>query len=136
MRSLYRAVPTITLAVCAASVLQGCGSSDETKAVGKRLAGFQKIVAVMQSKPEGKYSANEVPAEIRPRGLVSVYVDGRGSCALEFVSNTAIDLNPAFVYIGFDAPDQEAAARQICGKAALVYRSAFEESGWHRATGP
>ncbi len=130
---LCRATATIALGVLAAVALPGC--SDPDKAVGGRLTELQKVVEAMKGKPEGRYSAADMPADVRPRGLLKVYVDGRGAYALEFMSEVTIDLNPAFVFVGFDAPDQEAAAREVCGKAALIYRNAFKEPGWHRATG-
>ena len=127
---------TITMRVLVASclvVLTGC--SDPDKEVGRRLSDLMKVVAHMEGKPEGRYSAADVPAEIRPRGLLRVYADGRGAYALEFSSKVTIDLNPAFVYVGFDTPDPEAVAREVCGKAALIYRNAFKEPGWYHATG-
>ena len=111
------------------------GCSDPDKEVGRRMPGLQKVVAHLRDKPEGRHSAADVPGEIRPRGLLTTYVDGRGACALEFSSETTIDLNPAFVYVGFDTPDAAAVAREVCGKAALSYRGAFKEPGWYRATG-
>jgi hypothetical protein len=133
MRRLPRTIATVALAACAILVLSGCG--DPEREVGDRLPQLQKVVAAMRDKPEGLYSArSDVPAEVRPRGLLMVYVDGRGSCALEFISEP-IDLNPAFVYVGCDTPDPEAVAREVCRKAGLTYRNAFKEPGWYRATG-
>jgi hypothetical protein len=114
-------------------MLSGCGDPD--REVGSRLGQLQKVVAAMTGKPEGRYSAADVPADVRPRGLHREYVDARGAYTLEFASEVTIDLNPAFVFIGFDAPDQEAVARELCGKAKLTYRAACKEPGWHRATG-
>jgi hypothetical protein len=133
MGRLCRVMPATVLAACAAVALPGC--SDPEKAVGNRLPQLQKVVAAVQGKPEGRYSATDVPAEARPRGLLKVYVDGRGAYALEFASEVTIDLNPAFVFVGFDTPDPEAVAREVCGKAALTYRNPFKEPGWYRATG-
>jgi hypothetical protein len=133
MGCLRRTIPTAILALCVGVALPGCGNPD--RAVGGRLPQLQKVVSAMRGKPQGRYSAADVPDDARPRGLLKVYVDGRGAYALEFASEVSVDLNPAFVYVGYDAPDQEAAAREVCGKAALIYRNAFEEPGWHRATG-
>ena len=132
MERLYRTALIHVLAACAFA-LSGCADPD--KAVGSRLPQLQKVVAAVRGKPEGRYSASDVPADARPRGLLAVYVDGRGAYALEFASEATVDLNPAFVFVGFDAPDPEAVAREVCGKAALTYRNAFKEPGWYRATG-
>ncbi len=109
MRRVYRVLSTYVLALlCTALALPGC--SDPEKEIGSRWSQLQKVVAAVQGKPEGQYSASDVPADVRPRGLSRVYVDGRGVCALEFVSEVTVDLNPAFVFVGFDAPDPEAVA--------------------------
>lgn len=111
------------------------GCSDPDVAVGRRLSELEKVVAAVRDKPEGRYSAADVPADVRPRRLLGVYVGARGAVALVFASQTTVDLNPAFVFVGFDTPDPEAAAREVCKKAALAYRNPFEEPGWYRATG-
>lgn len=136
MRRLHRTLATSTLAACAVVVLSGCGDPDrENREIGDRLPQLEKVVAAMRDKPEGHYSArSDVPAEVRPRGLLMVYVDGRGSFALEFISEP-MDLNQAFVYVGRDTPDPEAVAREVCAKAGLYYANAFKERGWYRATG-
>lgn len=133
MARLRRVIQSRILALCAVVALSGC--SDPKKSVGGRLSQLQKVVEAMKDNPEGQYSVTDLPVDLRPRGLLKVYIDGRGAFALEFASRETIDLNPAFVYIGFDTPDQEAIAREVCRKAALIYRNAFEEPGWHRATG-
>ncbi len=134
MKRLCHTISSCILALCAMVALSGC--SDAKKSVSGRLTQLQKVVEATKGKPEGRYSATDVPADVRPRGLLSVYVDERGAYALEFASSETIDLNPAFVFVGFDTPDQEAVAREVCRKAGLIYRNAFTESGWHRATGP
>jgi hypothetical protein len=121
------------LAPCIALAAGGC--SDPNVAIGRRLPELQKVVAHLQGMPEGRHSASVVPAEDRPPRLLGVYVDARGAYALEFASEVTVDLNPAFVFVGFDTPDPEAVAREVCKKAALSYRNAFREPGWHRATG-
>ncbi len=133
MGRLCQTIPTCVFAMYAVVALSGC--SDPKKSVGGRLSQLQKVVEAMKGKPEGRYSATDVSANVRPRDLLAVYVDGRGAYALEFMSRETIDLNPAFVFIGFDVPEQEVIAREVCGKTGLIYRNAFEEPGWHRATG-
>jgi hypothetical protein len=129
----YRAGPTCVIAACVAVALSGC--SDPHTTVGRRLPELQRVIAHLEGKPEGRYPASDLPAEIRPHRFLTVYVDGRGAYALEFSSEVTVDLNPAFVFVGFDTPDPEAVAREVCGKAALSYRNACKEPGWHRATG-
>jgi hypothetical protein len=129
----FRTVLSWVVAASVAIVLTGC--SDPKAAVGRRLPELQKVVEHLKGKPEGWYSQSDLPAEAHPRGLVRVYVDSRGAYALEFASEVTVDLNPAFVFVGFDTPDSEVVAREVCGKAALTYRNAFKEPGWYRATG-
>ena len=133
MGRCYRAGPACVIAACVVVALAGC--SDPETTVGRRLPELQKVVTHVQGKPEGRYSASDLPAEARPRGLLKVYVDDRGAYVLEFSSAATVDLNPAFVYVGFDTPDPEGVAREVCGKAALTYRNPFKEPGWYRATG-
>lgn len=115
--------------------LSSAGCSDPERAVGRRMKDCEAALTVARTLPPGKHPVSEIPAEARVPRLLSVYVDARGAYALEFASEYTVDLNPAFVFVGFDTPDPEAVAREVCGRAALIYRNAFKEPGWHRATG-
>ena len=111
------------------------GCDDPERAVGSRLRSCEAILTHARTLPAGKHPARTLPAEVRERGVVSIYVDARGAYALEFASEYTVDLNPAFVFIDFETPDPEGVAREVCGKCGLSYRNAFKEKGWHRATG-
>ena len=129
-------VRVVWLGLLVASVALPCaGCDDPERAVGRRMQNCEAALAVARTLPPGKHPAHALPAEARVPRLVSVYVDARGAYALEFASEFTIDLNPAFVYVGFDAPDQEAVAREVCGNCGLCYRNPFRERGWYRATG-
>ncbi len=122
--------------VAAGMTLSSAGCDDPERAIGRRrMRDCEAALAVARELPPGKHPAHTLPAEARVPRLVSVYVDARGAYALEFASEYTVDLNPAFVFVGFDTPDPEAVAREVCGKCGLIYRNAFKESGWHRATG-
>jgi hypothetical protein len=121
--------------VAAIVSLPSAGCADPERAVGRRMRDCEVALTIARTLPPGKHPVSELPVESRVPRLLSVYVDARGAYALEFSSEYTVDLNPAFVFVGFDTPDPEAVAREVCSKAALTYRNAFKEPGWHRATG-
>jgi hypothetical protein len=110
-------------------------SGDSNTALGSRLPELEMVVTHLRGMPEGPHAVAELPAEARLPRLLEVYVDGRGAYAMEFASELTIDLDPAFVYIDFDTPDPEGAAREVCRKSGLTFCNPFREKGWYRATG-
>ncbi len=133
MKHLLLAIP---LAVVAATMLlPHAGCTDPNEEVGWQLPALEKVVASLNGKPQGRCSATVVPAEIRPRRLARVYADGEEAYVFEYFSETTIDCNPAYAYVPPGRPDPDAAAYEVCCKAATAYFNRCKEPGWYRAYG-
>jgi hypothetical protein len=133
MKHLLLAIP---LAVVAAIMLvPHAGCTDPNEEVGWQLPVLKKIVASLADKPAGRYPATVVAVEICPPRLAQIYADGKGAYVFEFFSETTIDRNPAYAYVPPGTPDPDAAAYELCCKAATTYFSPCKEPGWYRAYG-
>jgi hypothetical protein len=133
----FRCLVPAMVGVLVVSCGGGGGNVNAPKgnAIGERHEDFMKVVGHAKLLPAGYYDSSQLPAELRLKNLLCVYVDKRGASALEFPS-IPIDSSPIYLFVEHDVPDPEGVVRAVCNDHGWQFGMKLDEEGWYYIYGP